>query len=208
MAKYNFRITYRRGSKNARADALSRRTDYIGKTVRKETLFREGDDYLEYQGEIAATLTVIEDDTIERKIKEAYPRDARATKAMLGDSNTFYMDDDGIIRFRGVVYLPARLREEFVKQIHESPTVGYMGIMRTRDHVVAKYYFPSIIRTVERVIRDCDVCQRTKTGGHKLYGLLMSPDTLSTPWASIAMDFIVKLPPSTDPLTGVEYDSI
>jgi hypothetical protein len=48
LAKYNFRITYRKGSKNARADALSQRTDYIGKTVKKETLLKEGDDYLEY----------------------------------------------------------------------------------------------------------------------------------------------------------------
>ena len=99
---------------------------------------------------------------------------------MLGDSDTFYVDDDGIIRFRGIVYLPAKLREEFVKEIHESPTVGHIGIMRTQDYVVSKYYFPSIIRVVERVIHNCDVCQRTKTGGHKLYRLLMSLNTLST----------------------------
>ena len=58
---------------------------------------------------------VIKDDIIERKIKEAYPRDVRATKAMLGDSDTFYINDDKIIKFRKVVYLLARLREEFVK---------------------------------------------------------------------------------------------
>ena len=58
---------------------------------------------------------VIKDDIIERKIKEAYPGDAGATRAMLGDSDTFYINDDKIIKFRKVVYLLARLREEFVK---------------------------------------------------------------------------------------------
>jgi hypothetical protein len=76
---------------------------------------------------------------------------------MLGESNTFFINDDGIIKFHGVVYLLAKLREEFVKQIHESPIVGYIGIMRTRDHVVANYYFLLIIKVVERVIRDCDI---------------------------------------------------
>ena len=101
---------------------------------------------------------VIEDDIIERKIKEAYPKDARATKAMLRDSNTFYINDDKIIRFREVVYLLAKLKEEFVKQIHKSPIVGYIRIIKTKDYVVAKYYFLSIIRTIKRVIYDYDVC--------------------------------------------------
>ena len=36
----------------------------------------------------------------------------------------------------------------------------------------------------------------------------MSPDTPKEPWASIAMDFIVKLPPSKEPLTGAVFDAI
>jgi len=40
------------------------------------------------------------------------------------------------------------------------------------------------------------------------YGQLKSPYTLKGAWKSIALDFIVKLPLSKDPLTGVEYDSI
>jgi transposase InsO family protein len=37
---------------------------------------------------------------------------------------------------------------------------------------------------------------------------MKSPDTPSQPWKSIAWDFVVKLPLSREPVTGVEYDSI
>jgi len=40
------------------------------------------------------------------------------------------------------------------------------------------------------------------------YGQLKSLPILKGAWKSIALDFIVKLPLSKDPLTGVEYDSI
>jgi len=40
------------------------------------------------------------------------------------------------------------------------------------------------------------------------YGQLKSLLILKGAWKSIALDFIVKLPLSKDPLTGVEYDSI
>jgi hypothetical protein len=76
---------------------------------------------------------------------------------MLGNSDTFYINNDGIIRFCKVVYLLAKLREEFVKQIHKSLIVGYIRIIKTQDYVVAKYYFLLIIRVVEQVIYDCDV---------------------------------------------------
>ena len=40
------------------------------------------------------------------------------------------------------------------------------------------------------------------------YGQLKSLPIPKGAWKSIALDFVVKLPLSKDPLTGVEYDSI
>jgi RNase H-like domain found in reverse transcriptase/Reverse transcriptase (RNA-dependent DNA polymerase)/Integrase zinc binding domain/Chromo (CHRromatin Organisation MOdifier) domain/Retrotransposon gag protein len=214
LAKYNFKITYRKGTENARADALSRRSDFMGKTDRKETLLKEGDGGLEYSGEIATIFEVVEDPTIEQRIKDAYPGDAGARRAKQqkreanGGKPTFAPDETGLIRFRGVVYLPERIRKEFTKELHEEPTTGHLGIEKTRDAVAARYYFPSIKRVVERVVRECDMCQKAKVSRKHPYGLLKSPDTPSEPWASIAMDFIVKLPPSEEPMTNTVFDSI
>ena len=37
---------------------------------------------------------------------------------------------------------------------------------------------------------------------------MKSPETLPRLWKSIALDFVVGLPLSKDPITGLEYDSI
>jgi Integrase zinc binding domain len=70
------------------------------------------------------------------------------------------------------------------------------------------YYFPNIRKYVKDRIRKCDLCNRNKAVRHKLYGLLKSPEALKDAWEYIALDFIVKLPPSVKPIIGVVFDSI
>ena len=182
LARYNFRIAYRKGTENARADALSRRSDFIGKVDRKETLLKEGENSLEYSGKIATVFEVIEDPTIEQRIKNAYTRDAGAQRALAEDNTTdFKPDDSGLIRFKGMVYLLERIRKQFVKELHEAPTSGHLGIEKTRNKVAECYYFPLITKMVKRVLKECEVCQKTKAVHRALYRLLMSPNTLKEP---------------------------
>jgi hypothetical protein len=82
-----------------------------------------------------------------------------------------------LIRFRGMVYLLERIRKEFTKELHKEPTTRHLGIKKTRDAVAACYYFLSIKRMVERVVKECDICQRAKTSKKHLYRLLKLLDT-------------------------------
>ena len=61
---------------------------------------------------------------------------------------------------------------------------------------------------VKEVVSNCDICIRNKSARHAPYGLMKSPATPAKPWKSVALDFVVKLPLSTDPVTQVKYDSI
>ena len=63
-------------------------------------------------------------------------------------------------------------------------------------------------KQVETVVQECDICSKSKANRHLPYGQLKSPYTPKGAWKSIALDFIVKLPLSKDPLIGVEYDFI
>ena len=75
LAPYNFTITYRKGSENARADALSRRTDYIGpKQERPRAILKKTDVGLEYN-ELLATIATVENTELEKRLKEAYSTD-------------------------------------------------------------------------------------------------------------------------------------
>jgi hypothetical protein len=58
------------------------------------------------------------------------------------------------------------------------------------------------------VVLECDICSKLKASWHLLYKLLKLPLTPRQAWLSITLNFIVKLPPSTEPITGFVFNSI
>ena len=63
-------------------------------------------------------------------------------------------------------------------------------------------------KLVEAVVTECDLCNKSKSSRHAPYGLLKPPPTSDRAWKAISFDFIVKLPRSREPMTGVLFDSI
>jgi hypothetical protein len=72
-----------------------------------------------------------------------------------------------------VVYLSKRVKKEFVKEIYKELLVRHLRINKTRKAVTACYYFPSISRIVERVVKEYNIYNKAKTATHKPYGLLI-----------------------------------
>jgi len=102
---------------------------------------------------------VIKDPMIEQRIKDAYLRDAGTQQALVNSNTTdFKLDDSGLIRFKGMVYLLERIKKQFVKELHKAPTLGHLGIKKTRNKVAECYYFPLITKMVEQVLKECEVC--------------------------------------------------
>ncbi len=209
LSTLKLNITYRKGSENARADALSRRKDYSGKpTERPRAILKVGANGLEYNHELLATLAVMEDDNLVKLIKHAYQTDECATRVLQSPTEDFVQDEAGILRFKGLVYIPSKLRQHFVKEQHSLPAHGHQGVARTFERIARDYYFPGMRKHVERIVGGCDLCAKSKASRHAPYGLLQSPPTANRAWKSIAFDFIVKLPLSKEPMTGTKFDSI
>jgi hypothetical protein len=69
-------ILYRKGSKNAKADVLSRREDYIGKTIKRpKAILRQGKNGLKYNYKILATILVVKNNKLIEKIRGTYIAD-------------------------------------------------------------------------------------------------------------------------------------
>ncbi|CCD46815.1 hypothetical protein BofuT4_P115210.1 [Botrytis cinerea T4] len=100
------------------------------------------------------------------------------------------------------------MTKEFVTEQHGLPAHGHQGIARTFARIREISYFPRMRTIVEEVVGNCDTCIRNKSSRHAPYGQLQTPDMPSQPWKSITWDFVVKLPLSKDPTTGIEYDAI
>ncbi|KAK3060233.1 hypothetical protein LTR53_020181, partial [Teratosphaeriaceae sp. CCFEE 6253] len=78
MATFNIRISYRKGSENDRADALSRRTDYMkGETKQRQAILRQDQDGTMTVNRIAATFGVTTD-AINNGIRSSLDKDATA----------------------------------------------------------------------------------------------------------------------------------
>ena len=208
LAAYNFTITYRKGSENARADALSRRTDYVGpKEERPRAILKKTEEGMQYN-ELLATIAIVEETELEERLKKAYATDECAKRVLNKVEGNFAIDEQGLIRFKGLVYIPSQMRCLMVQEQHSLPAHGHQGITRTFERIARHYYFPGLRKQVETVVQECDICSKSKSNRHLPYGQLKSLPVPKGAWKSIALDFIVKLPLSKDPLTGVEYDSI
>ena len=75
LLQYNFRIFYQKGSKNARANALSKQQEYKEyKKERSQAILKKENKYLIYTHKIT-TIAMLEDYFWEARIKEAYTKD-------------------------------------------------------------------------------------------------------------------------------------
>ena len=105
---------------------------------------------------------------------------------------------------RLVVVEDTSLKRGVISLYHDSPTAGHPGISNTTWAIARDFWWPAIKKDVTDYIKGCSTCQSRKNQPNKPKPPLfpISSDTYSTPFTSIAMDFIVKLPLSDS------YDTI
>ena len=76
------------------------------------------------------------------------------------------------------------------------------------EKIQRNYCFDRMKCKVTEFICNCEQCVKNKPSRHKLYRQAQQIDLPEALWETIMMDFVVKLPKSTDPATKVVYDSI
>lgn len=93
MSQYNFKISYRKRSENAKADALSQREDYLRDKpkVRNTILQQNQFGNIEYNRQLIAVILQTKNDDFKKKIREAFSKDRIAQDILknLKDKNNF-----------------------------------------------------------------------------------------------------------------------
>jgi hypothetical protein len=211
IATFNMKIHYRKGSENARADAMSRREDYMKGEPKKgiQLLVQNADGTLQVN-KIAAT-SVIEINQLRKEIRKAQGKERFCQEQLshMYDSTPDEFDEkDGILQFEGRDYIPVSLRETVLRLHHDGPIQGHPGTAKMLQVLQHSYYFPKMRNAIEDYVRKCTICRRNKYDRHAPYRLLQPLPVPPRPWHLVAMDFIVKLPPSADPVTKESYDGI
>lgn len=208
LGYFNFKITYRKGSENARADALSRREDYkqIGPRLEHQLLKEEGDG-LVYANPQIMTIHRISGQ-VDQELIKAYEKDAMYQELKQQEEPYIHTTAEGYLRYYGKVYVPARQVKRIIEQNHDLAISGHQGFKKTHDRIKQRYYFPQMKQVIRKYIDECHSCAINKASRHAPYGEMGITHPLSQPWERVHMDWITKLPKSIDPMTGQKFDSI
>jgi hypothetical protein len=171
LALYNFRISYIKGTENARADALSRKPEYEeNKTYELYMILKQEDNVLVFNKvQLVATRSILNIDLVRKGVKLYYDSDPTAKCVLESESEGFTIENN-IIYFQGKIYIPAAMAKPFTREYHELPAHGYQGIAKTHARIRKDYYFLRMSQIVEEVIGKCDTCIRNKSARHAPYG--------------------------------------
>ncbi|SGY45721.1 BQ5605_C001g00329 [Microbotryum silenes-dioicae] len=198
---HKYTIEYRSGSKNNKADTLSRRPD-----------FSEGGKASEQPGQIllrpytlAASLVKFSPPSdIVDLIKFHLSQDP-VSNQIVNDLNhdstlhPYFKLQDNLLLHHDKIYIPNAepLKVKLLAQAHDSLLSGHPGQVKTFELLDRNYTWPGMRQFVNNYVKTCDSCQRNKPTHHRKHGHLQPLPIPSKPWSSLSMDHIVDLPPSS-----------
>ena len=117
--------------------------------------------------------------------------------------------DGNLIPWTQLNKLSAQMMEEMIRNYHDNPAHGHLGISKTIDLIQqAGISVTNLWKHVTNYVKKCLMCQKNKHRRHTPYGEGQPNLILNGPWEDISMDFITKLPKSRDPVMEITYDAI
>ena len=127
------------------------------------------------------------------RIKDAYAEDVWFEKPM--HTKELVLKDG--VWYRGTaIVLPDHdtLREDIIRESHEPPHSGHMGVRKTTEQVERVCWWPRMRRQIYEYVTACFNCQRDKARNQKPGGLLQPLQIPQGPWESVSLDLITALP--------------
>ncbi len=91
--------------------------------------------------------------------------------------------------------VPASLRDDLLKELHDQPTAGHLGEKRTTLRVSARFFWPYYRRDVCKWCRTCLLCQARKPPQPRPRAA-MHQYRVGAPMERVAMDILGPLPES------------
>ena len=116
-------------------------------------------------------------------------------------NNPFFLDDNQVLRrhtwveheVRPLIVLPASLRPEVMRVLHDDPTSGHSGIKRTYDSIRRRFWWFGMASQITKYVNSCNSCQASNTPARPTQGLLQ-PIVTTEPWELLGIDVVGPLP--------------
>lgn len=106
------------------------------------------------------------------------------------------MHSDVSLDCRIQIVVPLTFRQAVLQLSHKGVT-GHMGVQKTYNRILSKFYWPKIKRDVTSYIRSCHTCQMTGKLNQKIPLALLKPiAAVTTPFEHLIIDCVGSLPRS------------
>ena len=169
LGRFDFTLTYRPGSKNVKADALSRQFSSVSSAVQESS-----DTVLPPTRVVGAVTWPI--DSVIKEALQAQPDPGN------GPPNR--------------QFVPDAARPQVLEWGHSSPVACHPGERRTAEFIGRRFWWPTLKKDVREFVAACTICARSKASHRPPAGLLQPLPIPNRPWSHIGMDFVTGLPVS------------
>ncbi|GKC61303.1 reverse transcriptase domain-containing protein [Tanacetum coccineum] len=189
LADYDCEIRYHPGKANVVADALSRKERI--KPLRVRSLIMTLHPKLPTQ--------ILEAQT------EAIKEENIKAENLRGMDKSFEIRPDGTRCIKNQSWLPlfGGLRDLIMHESHKSKYSIHPGSDKMYQDLKKLYWWPNMKAIIAEYVGKCLTCSRVKAECQKPSGLLVQPKISMWKWERITMDFITKLPKTSN-----EHDTI
>lgn len=165
--RFEFTLTYRPGTKNAKPDALSRQ-------YQSRSCVQSPENILPPECVVGAVAWEVEEE-----VKQSHT--AQPAPSACPDN---------------LLFVPANLRSKVLQWGHSSRLACHPGVIRTLALLKQRFWWPTMEKDAREFVSACIVCAQHKPSHKAPSGLLHPLPIPHRPWSHIALDFVTGLPPS------------
>ncbi|GJZ67147.1 putative reverse transcriptase domain-containing protein, partial [Tanacetum coccineum] len=189
LADYDCEIRYHPGKANVVADALSRKERIKPLRVRS----------------LVMTIHPKLPSQILKAQTEALKEENIKAENLQGMDKSFEIRPDGTRCIKNQSWLPlfGNLRDLIMHESHKSKYSIHPGSDKMYQDLKKLYWWPNMKAIIAEYVGKCLTCSRVKAECQKPSGLLVQPEIPMWKWERIIMDFVTKLPKTSN-----EHDTI
>ena len=202
LQEFDFHIVYRKGAQHGNVDALSRRMPHAHVSAATSCVPYPKDE-LQHEQKQDPHIQIIWQALKSNQIRPQSAMWQQQPLRRYGQLWSQLTMVDGVVcrQYRPgptedivtVPIIPITLRQSMLRQVHDAPGAGHLGIDKTLEKARQQGYWVSMYEDVVRHCQECSSCQQAKLPSPSKAPMTSIP--IGRPWQMVAVD-VLAVPPS------------